>query len=104
MKKSVYAVTAVGFLLYILFFPQESVQAAALGLRLWQENLLPTLLPFSILSYLLIHAGILDGLARAVHRPLKHIFPVSSAGVFPLTAGLLFGFPMGSKIDRKSVV
>ncbi|MCI9530940.1 MAG: hypothetical protein HFH38_04190 [Lachnospiraceae bacterium] len=103
MKKSVYAVTAVGFLLYILFFPQESVQAAALGLRLWQENLLPTLLPFSILSYLLIHAGILDGLARAVHRPLKHIFPVSSAGVFPLTAGLLFGFPMGSKITAELV-
>ncbi len=103
MKKSIYAIFAIAFLLYILVFPQEAVQAAALGLGLWQEKLLPTLLPFSILSYILIHAGILDGLARTLHRPLRNILPISSAGVFPLAAGMLFGFPMGSKITAELV-
>ena len=103
MKKIIYPVILIGFLLYILIFPEESVNAAALGLNLWYEKMLPTLLPFSILSYILIHSGILDGLTREIHRLLKHIFPVSSAGIYPLAAGLLFGFPMGSKITADLV-
>ena len=90
-------------LCYILIFPEDAVRAAALGLNLWYEKILPTLLPVSILSYLLIHSGILDGLAKILHRFFKYIFPVSSAGLYPLIAGLLFGFPMGSKITADLV-
>ena len=99
-----YIIIVIGFLLYILIFPQESVNAAALGLNLWYEKMLPTLLPFSILSYILIHSGILDRFTMVLHRGLKHLFPVSSAGIYPLAAGLLFGFPMGSKITSELVL
>ncbi len=98
-----YIIILIVFLLYILIFPEESVQAASLGLNLWYEKMLPTLLPFSILSYILIHSGLLDGFAKALHRILKHVFPISSAGIYPLIAGLLFGFPMGSKISAELV-
>lgn len=98
-----YIISFIGFLFYILAFPEDSVHAASIGLNLWYENMLPTLLPFSILSYILIQSGILDGLARIVHRLIGKIFPVSSAGVYPLLAGLLFGFPMGSKITADLV-
>lgn len=104
MKKIMYIIILVGFLIYILAFPEDSVNAASIGLNLWYETMLPTLLPFSILSYILIHSGILDNSARALHRFLKNVFPVSSAGIFPLTAGLLFGFPMGSKITADLVL
>ena len=103
MKKIMYIFILLGFLCYILLFPEETVKAAALGLNLWYEKMLPTLLPFSILSYIFIQSGILDGLAGALHRFLKHVFPVSSAGIYPLAAGLLFGFPMGSKITADLV-
>lgn len=98
-----YLIILTGFLLYILIFPEESVHAAALGLNLWYEKMLPTLLPFSILSYILIQSGILDGFTKGLHRLVKHIFPVSSTGIYPLAAGLLFGFPMGSKITADLV-
>ncbi len=98
-----YIIILVGFLFYILAFPGESVGAASIGLNLWYENMLPTLLPFSILSYILIHSGILDSCASAAHRLLGKIFPISSAGLYPLIAGLLFGFPMGSKITADLV-
>ncbi|MEY8516141.1 hypothetical protein AALC25_04260 [Lachnospiraceae bacterium 29-84] len=104
MKKIAYLLIIAALLIYILAFPKESVQAAAFGLGLWYEKLLPTLLPVSILSYLLIHSGILDGLTRRMHRIVKHFFPVSSAGLYPLAAGLLFGFPMGSKITAELVL
>ena len=103
MKKILYIIILIGFLCYILVFPQESVQAASIGLNLWYENMLPTLLPFSILSYILIHSGILDHFTQEIHKILKHLFPVSSGGLYPLVAGLLFGFPMGSKITAELV-
>ncbi len=103
MKKILYIIILISFLIYILAFPGESVKAASIGLSLWYENMLPTLLPFSILSYILIHSGILDQSARWIHKFLKHVFPISSAGIYPLIAGLLFGFPMGSKITADLV-
>lgn len=103
MKKIVYLIIIIGFLFYVLGFPADSVQAASVGLNLWYENMLPTLLPFSILSYILIQSGIFDSFAQAAHRFLGRLFPISSAGIYPLTAGLLFGFPMGSKITADLV-
>ena len=103
MKKIVYIIVLIAFLSYILIFPAEAVSAAAVGLNLWFEKMLPTLLPFAILSYILIHSGILDSFAQALHCLLKDVFPVSSAGIYPLVAGLLFGFPMGSKITADLV-
>ncbi|MCI8299054.1 MAG: hypothetical protein HFI69_01675 [Lachnospiraceae bacterium] len=103
--KKIFCITILTFFLfYILGFPEESVQAAAFGLNLWYEKMLPTLLPFSILSYILIHSGLLDNFAQKAHRFLKHLFPISSAGIYPLTAGLLFGFPLGSKITADLVL
>lgn len=104
MKKIFTIIILTFFLFYILGFPEESVRAASLGLNLWYEKMLPTLLPFSILSHILIHSGILDRFAQIIHRFLKHVFPISSAGIYPLTAGLLFGFPMGSKITSELVL
>ena len=103
MKKIIFPVILIIFLCYILIFPKESVHAAAFGLELWYAKMLPTLLPFAILSYILIHSGILDSFVRRLHRVIRHIFPVSSAGIYPLAAGLLFGFPMGSKITAELV-
>lgn len=103
MKKIFYTFILIGYLFYILAFPQDSVKAASIGLNLWYETMLPTLLPFSILSYILIHSGMLDSFAQQIHKFFKHLFPVSSAGIYPLAAGLLFGFPMGSKITAELV-
>lgn len=103
MKKIMYIIILIVFLTYILGFPTDAVLAASLGLELWYQKMMPTLLPFSILSYIMIHSGMLDGLTKKLHRFIKHFFPVSSAGLFPLAAGLLFGFPMGSKITAELV-
>ena len=92
------------FLTYILCFSKTAVVAASLGLKLWYEKMMPTLLPVTILSYILIHSGILDEATQRFHRFTKHFFPVSSTGLYPLVAGLLFGFPLGSKITAELVL
>ena len=58
---------------------------------------LPTLLPFSIISNLLIASGYVQYLIRPLAPILCRIYPVSENGAFVLLSGFLFGFPMGSK-------
>ena len=57
MKKKLIFLCILIFIVYILFFPQDAVTAAADGLVLWYERVLPSLLPFAILSNILIYSG-----------------------------------------------
>lgn len=80
----------------LLISSRTALSLATLGLTLWLENMVPTLLPFMILS------GILTGLQlqELLCRPLKGIFGrlfhTSSNGAYCIIMGFLCGFPMGA--------
>lgn len=103
MKKIVYIIVLSTLVLYILFFPEPAVTAASFGLMLWYQKMLPTLLPFAILSHILVASGLLNRAAAVLHKPLFHVLPISVAGIYPLFAGFLFGFPLGSRITAQMV-
>lgn len=84
-------------LFYILKYPAITVNAAKNGLVLWFERVIPSLLPFAILSYIIITSDILHSLAGKITPFLRIFYPVSETGAFVLFSGFLFGFPMGSK-------
>ena len=97
MKKKLIFCCILIFIVYILFFPQDAVTAAADGLVLWYERVLPSLLPFAILSNILIYSGFTGYLVKLLYPLLRLILPASRNGSFVLLSGFLFGFPMGSK-------
>lgn len=97
MKKKFIFLSLIFFTAYILFFPKDAVNAAANGLMLWYEKVLPTLLPFAVLSNILIDSNYLQYLNRILAPLLCRLLPVSDNGAFVLLSGFLFGFPMGSK-------
>lgn len=97
MKKKFIFLSLIFFTAYILFFPKDAVNAAANGLMLWYEKVLPTLLPFAVLSNILIDSNYLQYLNRILVPLLCRLLPVSDNGAFVLLSGFLFGFPMGSK-------
>lgn len=97
MKKKLIFLCILIFIVYILFFPQDAVTAAASGLVLWYERVLPSLLPFAILSNILIYSGFTGYLVKLLYPLLHLILPASRNGSFVLLSGFLFGFPMGSK-------
>lgn len=103
MRKTISVILVFIFILFILLFPEVTVQAAADGLMLWYTSLLPTLLPLSILSNILIASGYFHYITKYLYAVIKPIYPISRSGVFPLFAGLLFGFPLGSKITADLV-
>ncbi len=95
MKKKFIFVSLILFTGYILVCPKDAVRAAADGLVLWYEQVLPTLLPFAILSNVLIYSNYLQYVTRYTAPVIRRLFPVSENGAFVLFSGFLFGFPMG---------
>lgn len=55
MKKKIILLSVILLLLFLLCYPTEALAAARNGLKLWLETLLPTLLPFMILTGILVH-------------------------------------------------
>lgn len=97
MKKRLSIFIILLFILFLLIYPQDCVKAAANGLILWYENILPALLPFTIFSNILIQSGYLDDIIRVLEPVLSRLFFRHSQAAYPVVAGFLFGFPVGSK-------
>lgn len=96
-KKILTKVVIVCFLALMLFFPASSYYGAKKGLLLWFNTILPTLLPFIILSNLIIRLQITKPLSRLLY-PLFHLlFRVSRGGCYPILIGFLSGIPVGAK-------
>ncbi|MBO5303571.1 MAG: hypothetical protein J6A92_05930 [Lachnospiraceae bacterium] len=91
------------FILYILTHPAASMAAAADGLLLWYEQILPALLPLAILSNLMVYSNYMQLLTKYLYPVTKHIIPTSANGCFAFLGGIFFGFPMGSKISADLV-
>ncbi len=86
------------FTLLVLFNPKLALEGAKGGLLLWFQSLLPALLPFMILSGILVETKVLLPFCRLIHHPLKHLFPISPAGCIALFLGFFCGFPVGARV------
>lgn len=84
----------------------ESEKALALsinGLNLWFEKMIPTLLPFMILSGILIRMNLSDSFARLFSPLLSPLFRLSDSCLYVLVIGFLCGFPMGARVTAESL-
>ncbi len=98
MKKILYFSVILILLAFLLTDPSQAVDASRAGLMLWFHTLVPVLLPFLILSNLLIAIDGVSYLTRFLYPVFHRIFGCSSNGCFCLAAGFLCGYPMGAKV------
>lgn len=90
------------FLFFLMLsFPQAVFHGASEGLLLWFQIVLPTLLPFVVLSNLLIHTNSISVLSRILGPFFQKIFHTSSHGSFAVLAGFLCGYPVGAKVTSE---
>ncbi len=85
------------FLAVILIFPSSSYLGAKKGLLLWFNTILPTLLPFIIISNLIITLQITRPLSKLLYPVFHTLFGISRGGCYPVLMGLLSGIPVGAK-------
>ena len=102
-KNNLILLALLTFILFILTHPAASMEAAGSGLLLWYEQLLPALLPLAILSNLMVYSNYMQAVTKYLYPLTRRIVPTSKSGCFAFLGGMLFGFPMGSKISSDLV-
>ncbi|WP_085524091.1 sporulation integral membrane protein YlbJ [Tuberibacillus sp. Marseille-P3662] len=85
----------------IVAFPKTSVDASVSGLKVWWNVVFPSLLPFFILSELLIGFGVVTFIGVLLEPIMRPIFKVPGIGGFVFVMGLASGFPAGAKFTAR---
>ncbi len=85
------------FMCLMLICPGASFRGASSGLLLWFHNVLPNLLPFIILSNLIVRLNITRQISKIFYPLLGKLFRISYEGCYPIVIGFLSGIPMGAK-------
>lgn len=92
--------TALSLYLIVLLlrYPTLSLEYASTGLNLWLKKMVPTLLPFMILSGIMIRLDLTESFVRLLHPLLHRLYGTSKNGSYTIIMGFLCGFPMGARI------
>ncbi len=95
-------VFALGLLALGMFiYPQEVLSSAGGGLVLWWRFVLPALLPFFILSELLMSAGFVHFLGVLLESFMRPVFRLPGKAAFVVAMGYTSGFPMGAVLTAR---
>ena len=84
--------------LSLIIFPKEALEASLNGMAMWWDVVFPSLLPFFILSELLIGFGVVAFLGTILEPFMRPIFRVPGSGSFVWAMGLASGNPAGAKL------
>ena len=103
MKKTFlpYILTA---LFFLMLLRSSTTMAGALnGLNLWLFTVVPSLLPYMIISAFMTENGTFRFLSRFLAPVTKHIFKLSEECGYVILLGFLCGYPIGSKLSADLV-
>lgn len=81
--------------------PKIVYQGALTGLNLWWNIVFPSLLPFFIVSEMLLSLGLVNFLGILMEPLMRPIFNVPGAGSFVLAVGYTSGYPIGAMIAAR---
>ncbi len=82
----------------ILTNSRLSLTYAAMGLGLWYEKMIPSLLPFMILSGIMVRMKLTGKVAMLIYPIVKPLYKVRKNVCYAMLMGFLCGFPMGARV------
>ena len=85
-------------LIALVVFPKESMDAGRAGIEICLYTIIPTLLPFFIISNILVSARLLDGVIRLFSPITRRLFGLSGNICFVYLTSALSGYPTGAKL------
>lgn len=98
MKTILFHIFLLGMFCLFLFFPIITLNGAAAGLLLWYKVLLPSLLPFIILTSVIIKTHAFSLISKTLGGLIGKLFSVSKDASIAIIIGFLCGYPMGAKV------
>lgn len=88
-------------ILAMLLQPQRSIAAAAQALQLWWNVITPSLLPFFVISKLLIEIGAAEAAGRCFAPLMRPLFRLPGSAALAVVLGFCSGFPTGAAITAE---
>lgn len=101
LKTIILALTVTLMAISLISFPQESVDASIRGLNMWWEIVFPSLLPFFIVSEMLIGFGVVKFIGVLLEPLMRPLFRVPGVGGFVWAMGMASGYPAGAKLTAR---
>ena len=98
LKKNLISIISILFVVSLILYSQENIEATKSGLKLWVNSVVPSLFPFFIATEILCHTNIINLLGKILQKPVSKLFNVPGSGVFALIMGTISGYPSGAKI------
>jgi len=80
----------------LMIFPKQVFEASLRGLNAWWTIVLPALLPFFIMSQVLVALGIVQFLGVLLEPVMRPIFRLPGSGAFVLAVGYTSGAPISA--------
>lgn len=81
--------------------PAVVFQAAKMGLQIWWEIVFPSLLPFFVISELLMNLGFVAFLGVFLEPAMRPLFNLPGASGFILAVSLISGFPLSAILTTR---
>ena len=95
--------TAVILCVVLVAFPQRALEGAGLGLDICLRAVIPSLLPFMLVSSVAVAGGWGEKLGKLISTVLKPLFGIDGASSMCLMTGLLGGYPCGARAAAQCV-
>jgi sporulation integral membrane protein YlbJ len=89
------------FAVSLICYPKPSFEASINGLNMWWKVVFPSLLPFFIVSELLIHFGVVNLIGALLEPLMRPLFKVPGVGGFVWAMGMASGYPAGAKLTAR---
>lgn len=97
MKRKIFLFLIIITVMLFTIMPAVVSEGAKDGLLLWFMAIVPSLLPFMILSNILIKLKVTKYINRILKKFFGFIFGVKEEGSYPVLIGFLAGCPIGAK-------
>lgn len=85
-------------IVYIILSPNRFIAAMLDGISVWTFNVLPSILPFMILTSALIQLGFMEKVSKPFAKPFSKIYRTSPHSGYVFLLSILSGYPLGSKM------
>ncbi|MDI3256270.1 MAG: sporulation integral membrane protein YlbJ [Kyrpidia sp.] len=95
------ALVVVALTLALVVYPEEGFNAGVHGMKIFWDVVFPSLLPFFILSEVMLGIGVVHALGVLLEPLMRPLFSVPGVGAFALSMGLAAGYPMDAVITAK---
>lgn len=104
MGKYIYQLCLILTAFLLFLFPEQCVAGAKSGLLLWSGTIVPTLLPFFLLTNLMMKYQTVHYISYLFY-PLFRLFPWLNKNLaYTVLMGFLCGYPLGGKIINDLVL